>query len=141
MSSLFDPYDLGPFRLKNRVVMAPMERSRARNPDWAPEAETARYFAQLHEQGGVIFGQIRHGGRASHVSHQPNRQSTVSATDDHLLHAKPPRHQIGRVARFADADGEVDALVDHIDQSVGKTDVELQGGTLRRHLEQDRHHV
>ncbi len=122
MSSLFDPYDLGPFRLKNRVVMAPMERSRARNPDWAPEADTARYFSQragaglivtgsiaisewartwafepglytptqikawrrvtaeVHDHGGVIFGQIRHGGRASHVSHQPNRQSTVSAT-------------------------------------------------------------
>ncbi|SKC98262.1 2,4-dienoyl-CoA reductase [Burkholderia sp. YR290] len=123
MSSLFDPYDLGPIRLKNRVVMAPMERSRARNPDWAPEADTARYFSQragaglivtgsisisewartwafepglytptqirawrsitgeVHDHGGVIFGQIRHGGRASHVSHQPNRQSTVSSTD------------------------------------------------------------
>jgi N-ethylmaleimide reductase len=46
MSSLFDPYDLGPIHLKNRIVMAPMERSRARNLDWAPEAETARYFSQ-----------------------------------------------------------------------------------------------
>jgi len=123
MSSLFDPYDLGPLRLKNRIVMSPMERSRARNPDWAPDAETARYFAQragaglivtgsiaisewartwafepglytrtqieawrhvtgaVHDHGGVIFGQLRHGGRASHVSHQPNRQSTVSSTD------------------------------------------------------------
>lgn len=123
MSSLFAPYDLGPIRLKNRIVMAPMERSRARNPDWAPDDETARYFsqragaglivtgsiaisewartwafepglyapeqirawrnvtAQVHEHGGVIFGQLRHGGRASHVSHQPNRQSTVSSTD------------------------------------------------------------
>ncbi|GLC91312.1 alkene reductase [Cupriavidus sp. TA19] len=123
MSSLFEPYDLGPIRLKNRFVMSPMERSRARNPDWAPDAETARYFSQragaglivtgsiaisawartwafepglytqtqidawrqvtreVHDHGGVIFGQLRHGGRASHVSHQPNRQSTVSATD------------------------------------------------------------
>jgi len=123
MPTLFDPYDLGPFRLKNRVVMAPMERSRARNPGWVPEADTARYFAQragagliitgsisisewartwafepglytaaqieawrhvnaeVHARGGVIFGQLRHGGRASHVSHQPNRQRTVSSTD------------------------------------------------------------
>src|ERR1043165_6681488 len=110
MPSLFDPYDLGPIRLKNRIVMAPMERSRARNRDWAPEADTARYFSQragaglivtgsiaispwartwayepglytptqieawrhvvrdVRDQGGVIFGQLRHGGRASHVS-------------------------------------------------------------------------
>jgi 2,4-dienoyl-CoA reductase-like NADH-dependent reductase (Old Yellow Enzyme family) len=123
MPSLFDPYDLGPIRLKNRIVMAPMERSRARNRDWAPEADTARYFSQragaglivtgsiaispwartwafepglytraqieawrrvaneVHDHGGVIFGQLRHGGRASHFSHQPNCQATVSSTD------------------------------------------------------------
>ena len=123
MPSLFAPYDLGPIHLKNRIVMAPMERSRARNRDWAPEVNTARYFSQragaglivtgsiaispwartwafepglytraqieawrqvaneVHDHGGVIFGQLRHGGRASHVSHQPNRQMTVSSTD------------------------------------------------------------
>jgi 2,4-dienoyl-CoA reductase-like NADH-dependent reductase (Old Yellow Enzyme family) len=123
LPSLFDPFDLGPIPLKNRMVMAPMERSRARNLEWAPDAGTARYFAQragaglivtgsiaispwartwafepglytpaqiegwrrvadeVRDQGGVIFGQLRHGGRASHVSHQPDRQSTVSSTD------------------------------------------------------------
>jgi N-ethylmaleimide reductase len=123
MPSLFGPYDLGPIRLKNRIVMAPMERSRARNREWAPEADTARYFSQragaglivtgsiaisewartwafepglyaptqieawrhvireVHDHGGLIFGQIRHGGRASHVSHQPNGQAPVSSTD------------------------------------------------------------
>lgn len=123
MSSLFYPYDLGPIHLKNRIVMAPMERSRARNLDWVPEAETARYFSQrtgaglivtgsiaisewartwafepglyttsqiegwqrvtreVHDHGGVIFGQLRHGGRASHVSHQPKGQATVSSTE------------------------------------------------------------
>src|SRR6201991_5079603 len=123
MPSLFDPYDLGPIHLKNRIVMAPMERSRARNCDWAPEADTARYFSQragaglivtgsiaisawartwafepglytptqveawrhvakeVHDHGGVLFGQLRHGGRASHFSHQPNGQATVSSTE------------------------------------------------------------
>jgi len=123
MPSLFDPYNLGPFHLKNRLVMAPMERSRARNPGWVPDADTARYFSQragaglivtgsiaisewartwafepglyteaqiegwrrvnaeVHRHGGIIFGQLRHGGRASHPSHQPNGQSTVSSTD------------------------------------------------------------
>lgn len=123
MPSLFDPYDLGPIHLKNRIVMAPMERSRARNSGWVPDADTARYFSQragagliitgsiaispwartwafepglytpnqvaawrnvtkeVHGRGGVIFGQLRHGGRASHFSHQPNGQATVSSTD------------------------------------------------------------
>ena len=123
MPSLFDPYDLGPIHLKNRIVMAPMERSRARNAGWIPDAETARYFSQragaglivtgsiaispwartwafepglytpaqiegwrtvakeVHDRGGLIFGQLRHGGRASHFSHQPNGQATVSSTD------------------------------------------------------------
>jgi N-ethylmaleimide reductase len=126
MPSLFDPYDLGSIHLKNRIVMAPMERSRARNRDWAPEADTARYFSQragaglivtgsiaisewartwafepglytptqieawryvaneVHDHGGLIFGQLRHGGRASHFSHQPNGQATVSSTDTGL---------------------------------------------------------
>ncbi|GAU86955.1 alkene reductase [Bosea sp. BIWAKO-01] len=123
MSFLFDPYDLGPFCLKNRIVMAPMERSRARNSEWAPDADTARYFSQrasagliitgsiaispwartwafepglytstqieawrsvtreVHDHDGLIFGQLRHGGRASHPTHQPNGQQTVSSTD------------------------------------------------------------
>lgn len=123
MPSIFDPFDLGPIRLKNRIVMAPMERSRARIGDWVPQADTARYFSQragaafiitgsiaisewartwafepglytdaqiegwrhvtgeVHDRGGIIFGQLRHGGRASHVSHQPNRQQTVSSSD------------------------------------------------------------
>jgi 2,4-dienoyl-CoA reductase-like NADH-dependent reductase (Old Yellow Enzyme family) len=123
MPSLFDPYDLGLIHLKNRIVMAPMERSRARNPGWVPDSDTARYFSQragaglivtgsiaisewartwafepglyteaqiegwrrvtaaVHDHGGVIFGQLRHGGRASHFSHQPNGQPTVSSTN------------------------------------------------------------
>jgi N-ethylmaleimide reductase len=123
MPSLFDPYDLGVIRLKNRIVMAPMERSRARNADLAPNSDTALYYAQrasaglivtggvnisvegrgwafapgiyspkqivawkrvtdaVHAQGGVIFAQIWHNGRASHVSHQVDRQPPVSSVD------------------------------------------------------------
>jgi N-ethylmaleimide reductase len=123
MPSLFDSYDLGPIRLKNRIVMAPMERSRARNADLAPTSDTALYFAQragaglivtggvnisvegrgwafapgiyspeqiagwrrvtraVHAQGGVIFAQLWHNGRASHVSHQVDRQPPVSSVD------------------------------------------------------------
>ena len=41
MPSLFDPYDLGPIRLANRIVMAPMTRSRVRNTALAPDSDVA----------------------------------------------------------------------------------------------------
>lgn len=123
MASLFDPYDLGTIRLKNRIVMAPMTRSRARNDALAPNSATALYYAQratagliisegvlvsvegrgwayapgiynseqvagwrnvtnaVHAKGGVIFAQIWHVGRSSHVSLQNDRQAPVSAVD------------------------------------------------------------
>jgi N-ethylmaleimide reductase len=138
MPSLFDPYDLGPIRLANRVVMAPMERSRARNAAMAADANTALYFAQragagliitgsasvsieghgwgfapaiftpeqvdawrgvteaVHAEGGVIFAQLRHAGRATHAS---------------IVGGQPPVSSVERQARntitFAiDADGK-----------------------------------
>src|SRR5580698_3765611 len=54
MHSLFDPYDLGPIRLANRIVMAPMTRSRARNAALAPDADTALYYAQRASAGLII---------------------------------------------------------------------------------------
>jgi 2,4-dienoyl-CoA reductase-like NADH-dependent reductase (Old Yellow Enzyme family) len=123
MPSLFDPYDLGPIRLANRIVMAPMTRSRVRNAALAPDSNVALYYAQragaglivtegvpisvegrgwaftpgiytpeqiagwrgvtdaVHAKGGVIFAQIWHNGRASHVSHQKDRRAPVSSVD------------------------------------------------------------
>jgi N-ethylmaleimide reductase len=54
MSSLFDPYDLGPLHLTNRIVMAPMTRSRARNAALAPDGDTALYYAQRAGAGLII---------------------------------------------------------------------------------------
>ncbi|MET0732722.1 MAG: alkene reductase [Casimicrobiaceae bacterium] len=123
MPSLFDPYDLGTIPLANRIVMAPMTRSRARNASYAPDADMALYYAQragaglivsegapisvqgrgwaftpgihtpeqiagwrgvtdaVHAKGGVIFAQIWHVGRASHVSLQSQGQALVSSVD------------------------------------------------------------
>ncbi len=122
MPSLFDPHQMGPIRLANRMVMAPMERSRARNAAMAADATTALYFAQragagliitgsisisieghgwgfapaiftseqvdawrrvteaVHAKRGVIFGQLRHAGRASHTS-LVGGQEPVSSVD------------------------------------------------------------
>ncbi|WP_332719228.1 alkene reductase [Pelagibacterium mangrovi] len=43
---LFKPYRLGPFNLPHRIVMAPLTRSRARQPGNVPNSLAACYYAQ-----------------------------------------------------------------------------------------------
>jgi N-ethylmaleimide reductase len=43
---LFQPYRLGPLNLPHRIVMAPLTRSRARQPGNVPEPLAACYYAQ-----------------------------------------------------------------------------------------------
>lgn len=50
---LFEPYDLGGIRLANRVVMAPMTRSRA-TPDHVPTALIAEYYGQRASAGLIV---------------------------------------------------------------------------------------
>jgi len=44
--SLFQPFRLGPFNLPHRIVMAPLTRSRARQPGNVPSSLAACYYAQ-----------------------------------------------------------------------------------------------
>jgi N-ethylmaleimide reductase len=53
MPSIFDTYDLAGLPLANRIVMAPMTRSRAVNDDAADEM-TATYYAQRASAGLII---------------------------------------------------------------------------------------
>ena len=50
--SLFDSFDLAGTALANRIVMAPMTRSR--NPDGIANALTARYYAQRASAGLIV---------------------------------------------------------------------------------------
>ena len=43
---LFQPITLGPYRLRNRMVMAPLTRSRSRQPGNIPSALNACYYSQ-----------------------------------------------------------------------------------------------
>lgn len=52
MSQLFTPYDLAGLAVPNRVVMAPMTRSRATSG--IPDAQTALYYAQRASAGLII---------------------------------------------------------------------------------------
>ena len=52
MSKLFQEYDLRGLRLRNRIVMAPMTRSRV--PSTVPDALTAEYYRQRAGAGLII---------------------------------------------------------------------------------------
>jgi 2,4-dienoyl-CoA reductase-like NADH-dependent reductase (Old Yellow Enzyme family) len=53
MKSLFDVYQLGPITLKNRIVMAPLTRSRSGGGD-APRELNAEYYRQRASAGLII---------------------------------------------------------------------------------------
>src|SRR5579871_3461557 len=52
--ALLTPVKVGPYELRNRVVMAPMTRDRADNPELAPTALHAEYYAQRASAGLII---------------------------------------------------------------------------------------
>ncbi len=52
-TSLFSPVRFGPYQLANRIVMAPLTRSRAGAGD-VPRAMTAAYYAQRADAGLII---------------------------------------------------------------------------------------
>lgn len=54
MSRLLEPVRLGALHLRNRVVMAPLTRCRADNPDAVPTEMMARYYAQRAGAGLII---------------------------------------------------------------------------------------
>jgi N-ethylmaleimide reductase len=53
-SPLFKPYILGPYTLKNRIVMAPLTRSRSQQPGNLPTRLNAFYYAQRAGAGLII---------------------------------------------------------------------------------------
>jgi N-ethylmaleimide reductase len=55
--SLFSPLKIGPYRLKHRLVMAPLTRMRAEKPSLAPRPLNAEYYAQRATPGGLIIAE------------------------------------------------------------------------------------
>jgi len=52
--SLFSRYEIGPYTLKNRMVMAPLTRSRSKQPGNVPGRMNAFYYAQRASAGLII---------------------------------------------------------------------------------------
>jgi N-ethylmaleimide reductase len=55
--SLFSPLKVGPYRLRHRVVMAPLTRMRAERPSLAPRPLNAEYYSQRATPGGLIIAE------------------------------------------------------------------------------------
>src|ERR1700756_1866643 len=51
---LFQPFKLGPLTLPHRIIMAPLTRSRARQPGNVPSALNARYYLQRASAALII---------------------------------------------------------------------------------------
>ena len=56
-SRLFRPIELGSTRLKHRVVMAPLTRSRSVQPDGVPGDLMLEYYSQRASDGGLIISE------------------------------------------------------------------------------------
>jgi N-ethylmaleimide reductase len=54
MKKLFEPVKVGRYQLKNRMVMAPLTRSRSRQPGNVPTALNACYYAQRASAGLIV---------------------------------------------------------------------------------------
>ena len=54
-SALFTPIQFGPMKLKHRVVMAPLTRSRSVQPNSVPGELMAEYYEQRASDGGFII--------------------------------------------------------------------------------------
>jgi N-ethylmaleimide reductase len=54
---LFSPLQIGPYRLKHRLVLAPLTRMRAAKPSLAPRPLNAEYYAQRATQGGLLIAE------------------------------------------------------------------------------------
>lgn len=53
-SALFEPIELGPYTLNNRIVLPPLTRSRSSQPGNVPNALMAQYYAQRADAGLLI---------------------------------------------------------------------------------------
>lgn len=54
MTTLFDAYEFGNFKIKNRIIMAPLTRMRSLQPGDIPHQLNATYYAQRASAGLII---------------------------------------------------------------------------------------
>ncbi|MBB5157319.1 alkene reductase [Saccharopolyspora phatthalungensis] len=77
---LLRPYTLGTLTLPNRIVMAPMTRNRATNPDLAPTELHAEYYSQRASAGLIITEGTYVSPRAIGFIHVPGLYTETQVT-------------------------------------------------------------
>jgi NADPH2 dehydrogenase len=86
-SPLGQPFNLGPFKIGNRIAVQPMEGWDA-TPDGAPTESTIRRWQRFGRSGGKLIW----GGEAVAVCHEgranPNQLLAVSAMQEKLVHLR-----------------------------------------------------
>jgi N-ethylmaleimide reductase len=113
---ILESYQLGPIKLKNRFVMAPMTRSRAENPDQAAGALQAEYYAQRAGAGLLITEGSQISPQAVGYIHTPGIYSEAQVagwkTVTEAVHAREGRifAQLWHVGRVSHPDFHGGAL-------------------------------
>jgi N-ethylmaleimide reductase len=112
MSSLFDPYDLGPVHLKSRIVMPPMTRTRTSESILptdgdVPNALMATYYGQ-RAGAGLIISEVNDVDQSSHgYARTPGIHSEAQMRGWRLVTDEVHRHggtifmQLWHVGRLA----------------------------------------
>src|SRR4030042_6935891 len=77
--ALLKEYIMGNIKLRNRLVMAPMTRSRANNPENAPKDLMAKYYEQRASAGLIITEGSQISKRAVGYINTPGLYSTAQA--------------------------------------------------------------
>jgi N-ethylmaleimide reductase len=115
-SSLFSPLQLGPLQLPNRMVMAPMTRSRSSQPGDVPNALMASYYAQRASAGLIITEATQISRQGQGYSFTPGIYSEAQVAGWRLVtdavHAAGGRIvlQLWHVGRMSHASFQVDGV-------------------------------
>jgi N-ethylmaleimide reductase len=110
MTSAFQPSQLGPITLSNRIVMAPMTRSRAYGPGATPTDLMTTYYAQRASAGLIVTEGVQpspagQGYPDTPGLHSPEQVTAWRAVTD-AVHSRGGRifAQLMHVGRLSDPD-------------------------------------
>src|ERR1700754_1477704 len=139
MPSLFDPHDLGPIHLKNRIVMPPMTRTRTSEGDLptdgdVPNALMATYYGQRTSAGLIIteatdVDQSSHGyARTPGIHSEAQMQGWRLVTDEVHRHGGTIFMQLWHVGRMAHS-----SVLPNGHAPVGATEQRAEGSSVFAH--------
>lgn len=135
MPTLFDPVKLGAIEMANRVVMAPMTRSRAEEGD-IPGEMVAEYYAQRASAGLIITEGVQPSADGKGYCRTPglfnDAQAAAWAKVNQGVHAKGGRivvqvMHVGRIASALNKDPDTRTVAPTAIQAAGKIYTDVEG--------------